>query len=181
MLPTAEHIERYSSPEASYVNPAIIERMLTSRSFDPASEQRYGAFSDADLDAGRNVFIVQKRFVNALHAKGAGLLLGSDDWLGGFSTHDELRNLVDAGLTPYEALATGTVNAAEFLDATEVFGTIAPGLRADLVLLDKNPLLDVRNARVPIGVMVRGKWIPQPQLEQMLQQIKTSYSSEGVE
>lgn len=175
MLPTAEHFDRYNGPEASYVDPAIIERVLRSRSPDPDNEQRYGAFTDADLDSGRKVFEEQKAFVRALHTKGAGLLLGSDDWFGGFSTHQELQNLVDAGLTPYQALATGTVNAAEYLGASEEFGTVAPGRRADLILLEKDPFLDVRNIRAPIGVMVRGRWIPQAELQRMLQQIRRSY------
>ena len=62
---------------------------------------------------------MKKAFVKALHDAGANILLGSDDWFAGFATQQELQNLVDAGLTPYQAIATGTTNAAVFLEAAE--------------------------------------------------------------
>ena len=84
----------------------------------------------------------------------------------GFSLHDELRNLVEAGLTPYEALRTATVNAAEFLGATS--GVVAVGKRADLILVNGDPLKDVSNATRRTGVMLRGQWLAEDELRQML-------------
>jgi imidazolonepropionase-like amidohydrolase len=88
--------------------------------------------------------------------------------LPGFSLHDDLKLLVAAGLTPYEALRTATANAAEFLDRSGEFGTVAAGRRANLLLLDANPLEDVTNAARLAGVMVRGRWLSKDQLRDFL-------------
>jgi imidazolonepropionase-like amidohydrolase len=82
--------------------------------------------------------------------------------------HDELTLLVSAGLSPYQALRTATANPAEFLNRSREFGTVTVGARADLLLLDNNPLLDVANATRRIGVMVRGRWLTESQLRAML-------------
>lgn len=70
----------------------------------------------------------------------------------GFSLHDELGYLVGAGLSPYQALRTATVNPARFLDTADDSGTVTPGSRADLVLLEANPLDDIANTRRVAGV-----------------------------
>jgi imidazolonepropionase-like amidohydrolase len=98
------------------------------------------------------------------------LLLGSDAPqifnVPGFSLHHELGFLVAAGLTPYEALSTGTTAVAEFLGTNT--GTIEKGKDADLVLLDADPLLDISNSRRVHGVMVRGEWFSFTDLEKRL-------------
>ena len=108
--------------------------------------------------------------IKALHDAGAGLLLGSDSPqlfnVPGFSIHHELAFLVEAGLTPFEALQTGTTAVAEFLGTNT--GTVAVGRDADLVLLDANPLADISNVRRVHGVMLRGIWQSSVQLEQRL-------------
>ena len=72
----------------------------------------------------------------------------------------------EAGLTPYQVLESGTRNVAEYaakdLNLDGKFGTVAPGNRADLILLDANPLADARNVAKRAGVMVRGRWLPPP-------------------
>ena len=122
---------------------------------------------------------VRKQIVKALHDAGARILLGTDYLnpfvIPGFSIHEELRNLVDAGLTPYEAIRAGTRDAAEFLGALDEFGTIEVGKRADLLLLDENPLLDVRNVERIAGVMVRGRWLPGNELRERLERIAKSF------
>jgi imidazolonepropionase-like amidohydrolase len=82
--------------------------------------------------------------------------------------HDELTLLVSAGLTPYQALRTATANPAEFLGRSREFGIVTVGARADLLLLDTNPLLDVANAAQRAGVMARGRWLTEKQLQTML-------------
>jgi imidazolonepropionase-like amidohydrolase len=79
-----------------------------------------------------------------------------------------LRFLVLAGLTPYEALVTGTRNVAAVLDRPAIDGTVAPGARADLVLLEANPLEDIGNTGRIGGVMVGGRWLSREQLDQRL-------------
>jgi imidazolonepropionase-like amidohydrolase len=99
---------------------------------------------------------------------GVRLLLGTDSpgipgMFAGGSIHEELRLLVESGLTPYESLVAGTRAAGEFAQRhlkSQPFGMIAPGHRADLILLERSPLDDVRHARRPLGVMARGVWFP---------------------
>ena len=107
--------------------------------------------------------------VRALHAKGAGLLLGTDAYkrnvMPGFSLLEELRYFVKAGLSPYEAIKAGTSDAARFLNQENEFGTIAVGRRADLILLSANPLDDVANVTKRTGVMLRGEWLTEEKLQ----------------
>jgi imidazolonepropionase-like amidohydrolase len=118
---------------------------------------------------------VRRKLIKALHAGGAGLLLGSDAPqiynVPGFSIHRELETLVAAGLTPYQALETGTRNVAVFFGTLASTGTIEVGKRADLILLDADPLKDVRNTTRRAGVMLAGKWLPQAAIETRLEAI----------
>jgi hypothetical protein len=106
-----------------------------------------------------------KRVTAALHRAGVPLVAGTDA-LGaplivpGVSLHQELRLLTESGLTPYEALRTATINPAVFLGKDKEFGTVSVGKRADLVLVERNPLEDLSTLKRPIGVMVRGQWRP---------------------
>lgn len=119
-----------------------------------------------------------RRLVKALHDAGAGLLLGTDAaplfanttplLFGGFAVHRELEMLVDAGLTPYQALETGTRNVARFLGTEDSTGTVAVGKRADLILLKANPLTDIRHVTALAGVMVGGRWLSRKTLEQQI-------------
>ena len=84
-----------------------------------------------------------------------------------------------AGLTPFEALAAGTREAATFLGTDHESGTVEIGKRADLVLVRENPLDDVENAKDLSGVMVRGRWLPRRELQQLLADIVASYESQA--
>jgi imidazolonepropionase-like amidohydrolase len=99
----------------------------------------------------------RKLLVKALHDAGAGLLTGTDNQA--HIIHEELELFVEAGLTPYEALRASTVNAALYLEAIEDFGTVEVGRRANLLLLEANPIDDIRNTRGIVGVMMNGVWI----------------------
>jgi adenine deaminase len=83
--------------------------------------------------------------------------------------------LVRAGLSPYEALRAGTHGPALVLGHLEEFGTLTTGKRADLLLLDANPLGDVANASTISGVTVRGHWLPRNELQSMLDGLKSSF------
>ncbi|RPI60826.1 MAG: amidohydrolase, partial [Lysobacterales bacterium] len=74
-------------------------------------------------------------------------------------------------LTPFEALRTGTANPAEFFEASDEFGTIRPGLAADLLLVAGNPLEDVAALARPEGVMVRGRWLDRAEIDRGLAEI----------
>ncbi len=115
------------------------------------------------------------KMINALHNAGAKLLLGTDCGnpfvFPGWSLHEELQNFISAGLTPYEAIKAGTKNAAEHLGKSDEFGTVEVGKRADLILIDDNPLKDVSNVKKISGVMVGGMWFSKQELDGMLQQL----------
>ncbi len=129
-------------------------------------------------ESARRVMDVRRKLIKALNAAGAGLLLGSDAPqiynVPGFSTHRELESLVAAGLTPYQALETGTRNIAVFFRTQQKTGTIEVGKRADLVLLDANPLAAVKNTASQSGVMLRGRWLPKSEIDTRLAAIAKS-------
>ena len=114
--------------------------------------------------------------VRALHKAGVQLLVGTDTpnpfVVPGCAVHEEPKNVVEAGLTPGAALAASTRDAARFVGDLEVWGTIEPGKRADLLLLDANPLEDVTNTRRLFGIVVRGRWFPRDALTQMLDSLR---------
>jgi len=118
--------------------------------------------------------VLQKSFeiVGKMNAAGVHLLAGTDTAapfvFPGFSLHEELALLVQAGLTPLQALQSATRNPAEFLGKLEEQGTIEPGKFADLLLLDGNPLDDIRNTQKIRAVVVRGKLVDRAALDGML-------------
>lgn len=115
---------------------------------------------------------LRRAMIRELHRGGVGILLGSDapQWMNppGFSTLRELEAYVRAGLTPYQALETGTANVSRFLGTPDEFGTVQRGRRADLVLLDANPLEDIANVNRISGVMVRGRWLSRQEIDRRL-------------
>lgn len=121
-----------------------------------------------------------EKLVRGFRAAGVRMLIGTDALntavVPGFSTHDELNDLVAAGLTPYEALRAATANAAEFLGTADRVGTVTTGKRADLLLLEADPLKDVKNANRRAGVMIRGQWMTEAELRKMLDDLVASYS-----
>src|SRR5690606_26498791 len=104
----------------------------------------------------------QRRLVTAFHAAGVRLLAGTDapvpGVLPGESLHDELRHFVDAGLSPCEALQTATIHVAQYLGRAGDFGEITPGARADLLLLDADPHIDLDALARPRATMLGGRW-----------------------
>ncbi len=152
-------------PEMRYVSPATLSHW---------AEEKKSILEEtgSSPESARRVMDVRRRLIKALHTAGAGLLLGSDAPqiynVPGFSIHRELQSLVAAGLSPYQALETGTRNVAVFFGTLPKTGTIAVGKRADLILLDANPLVDVRNTTRQSGVMLRGRWLPKAQIDTRL-------------
>ncbi len=119
---------------------------------------------------------LRRCFIKALHDAGVPFLLGSDApqlWnVPGFSAHRELAALVAAGLTPYQALRTGTVNVAKYIKEEGRSGVVRRGARADLILLDANPLRDIANSSRISGVVVSGRWIGSAERAQMLARLE---------
>lgn len=125
----------------------------------------------------------QRPLTRALNAAGAKLMTGTDalipSTVPGFSIHDELAELVAAGLSPYEALRSSTTEPHHFLDDSDRAGTITGGKRADLVLLESNPLADITATRAISGVMIRGRWIGRDEIEQGLAELATAHQAEA--
>jgi hypothetical protein len=120
---------------------------------------------------------IDRWILKGLHDGGVLLLLGTDSGTGGmgivpgYSIHDELQLLIENGFTPYEALLTGTANAAIVagrMAGDGDFGTIEVGKRADLILVKENPLEDIACLRKPLGVMAAGQWYPKDTLDKMI-------------
>lgn len=160
-------------PEHAYVPAAMRQRWLEQKA-------EFVSSRDYDVAQARRFIEVRRQLIDALHAAGAGLLLGSDApqllAVPGFSIHHELAELVASGLSPYEALRTGTVAPAEFFGAGSVFGTVREGLEADLVLLGANPLEDVAALKRPAGVMLKGRWLSREALDARLAEIAARYA-----
>lgn len=177
---TPEGFERLQNqPGMNYVSPST--RIFSPLLYLMASK----AHTYEGDDYPERIAELNRRMVAALHEAGAGILLGTDAaqayHIPGFAIHEELAYLRDAGLSPYEVLETGTRNAALAMGKTDEFGTIEIGKRADLILLEANPLESVSNVQKQAGVMVRGRWLATQQLQFMLDGLVESYKPNLVE
>lgn len=112
--------------------------------------------------------------VPRMQRTGIHLLAGSDSGYSnnfvfpGWSLHEEISMLRDAGLSNAEALQTATVNAARFFKLDKKYGSIGKGKAADLVLLDANPLIDIRNTQKIAGVVLHGQWLDRKALDNLM-------------
>ncbi|MEM8485548.1 MAG: amidohydrolase family protein [Bacteroidota bacterium] len=117
----------------------------------------------------------RNRILRALNEGGARILMGTDApqqfSVPGFSIHIELARMADAGMSPFEIFRTGSVYVGDYFKEQDTFGLVAAGHRADLVLLDKNPLENVGNLKAPAGVMTRGRWLSAEDIEAELSSI----------
>jgi len=115
---------------------------------------------------------VHNRLVKAIADSGGKIMAGSDtpEWFFGYgwTIHRELESLVATGLTPYQAIAAATRTPAEFLRASKEWGTIERGKRADLLLLEANPLEDIRNTARIAAVVMGGRWLGREERERMI-------------
>jgi imidazolonepropionase-like amidohydrolase len=128
-----------------------------------------------DAASARRLIEARQQVLAALHRGGAGILMGTDApqqfSVPGFSLHREFPRMRAAGMSPYEILATGTRNVGIYFQRSDSFGTVAVGRRADLLLLDADPLADVAALQRIAGVMVRGRWLPREQIQAGLEAI----------
>ncbi len=135
----------------------------------------------AAVFGGLTVFL--KKLVKGMQNEGVKILLGTDGsfeaqsfTIPGVSAHEELRELVDAGLTPYQAILAGTRNAAESMNAANEFGTVTVGKHADLILVEGNPLENINQVSKQSGVMIRGRWLAQAEVQKKLDEIAASFA-----
>ncbi len=154
--------------DSKYMDKKIVTQWL---------DAKKNLMANPQYDAGKieDFIKLRRKLIYECQKNGVGLLLGCDAPqifnVPGFSTHNELKYLVDSGLTPYQALVTGTVNVAKYLNLADA-GTIRPGAIADLVLIHGNPLTDITNTKKVEGVMVRGKWLSKNEIDAGLKRLE---------
>lgn len=124
---------------------------------------------------------IRRAMVFELWKAGVPLMAGSDSpeffLVAGFALHNELEELVASGLSPFAALRAATANPANYLDVATIRGTVSVGKEADLVLLDKNPLSDIKNTRSIRGVFNDGKYYDRALLDEFLESAKRKFSN----
>jgi imidazolonepropionase-like amidohydrolase len=179
VVPTQSLAERWFSPtftvesfkndpDMKYMKPETVEQWNTSKT-NLLNNPEYNVSKINALVA------LRKKLIKECQKNGVGLLLGCDAPqifnVPGFSTHNELEYLVRAGLTPYEALTTGTRNVAKYLNLNDA-GIIKKGNVSDLVLLNGNPLADIKQTRNIEGVMIGEKWMNRSYIDGALSSLR---------
>lgn len=159
-------------PEVRYMPPQMVTNQWT--------PQRKGQLAQIPEEEGKQVIAFRDKLLRSMADAGVKILLGSDApqlfSVPGFSLHREMGAMRRAGLTPYQILESGTRNAAVYLKAEREFGTVEVGKSADLILVNANPLVDVANVQNRTGVMLRGRWLPEAELNKMLDAIAATYA-----
>jgi hypothetical protein len=121
------------------------------------------------------------KIVTLMQRNGVGLLAGTDSGdpyvVPGRALHDELELLVQAGLTPAQALRTATINPARYFGIHAQAGSVDRGKRADLVLLDANPIEDIRNVRKVSAVVLRGRLLDRLRLDRLTKEIDAAWDA----
>ena len=140
-------------------------------------------FNTDDLATRRKFIEKELEVVQLLHKAGVPFLAGTDTPPGvyifpGFSLHEELQRFVAAGFTPLEALQTATLNPAIFFHMENDLGTVEKGKFADLVLLEENPLTDIRNTQKIAAVVLNGRYLSHDDLQKILQGVEESAKKE---
>lgn len=155
-------------PSFKYVHPLMQDKWITANQYNQGTNPKTIAYYDELV----NFHVL---LVKALKELGVPMVAGTDAGTSGivwgYSLHDELNLLVDAGLTTEETLAAATRLAATWLGIDDRVGTVEVGKFADLVLLDENPLLDVNNTRKISGVFFNGRWVDKNQIDIMLENL----------
>lgn len=156
------------APEMKYMKAEVLSNWAQSK----RSLMNNARYNSTEIN---NFIKLRRRLIYECNRNNVKLLLGSDAPqifnVPGFSIHHELKYMVDAGLTPYEALKTGTVNVASFYNHPGETGTIKQGAVSDLVLLNGNPLKNIAQTSNIEGVMLGKLWLSKKYLEQELKKL----------
>ena len=160
-------------PEVRYMPPEMVDGWWE------AVDTR---LESTDIETNRRIAALRRNILTALHEGGANIALGTDSpqifSVPGFAMYHEMALYTEIGMTPYEVLDIGTRRPAEYFDATDQFGTVTVGRRADLILLSADPTDNINHIRNRVGVMVNGRWIPADEIERRLREIALFYGNE---
>jgi Amidohydrolase family len=178
VVPTQSLAERWLSPrpaegftrdpEMKYMKPQDVQNWIKAK-------EGYMSNPNFDKEHAEKLIQIRRKLIYECQKNGVQLLLGSDAPqifnVPGFSIHNEMKYMVDAGLTPYETLRTGTVNVAAYLNKPDS-GIIKVGNVSDLVLLSGNPLTDISQTRSIDGVMIGTNYLSKDYIQQALKQLE---------
>lgn len=155
-------------PEMKYMPKTTLENWKSVK-------ERYMTEEDFDLEQWQHFDSIRKQLIKKLSDNGHGMLLGSDAPqlfnVPGFSIHHEIQGMLGAGMTPAEILRSGTINPAIFFTRQDTFGEVKEGLDADLLLIDANPLEDLKALKQISGVFLQGRWISKAEIDDKLKVI----------
>jgi imidazolonepropionase-like amidohydrolase len=161
-----------NDPRLKYVPAVLRER------WDPKKDFRFQNWTEDDWTIQRRGYRRAIEIVGAMHRAGVPIMAGTDTTnpyvFPGFSLHDELALLVQAGLTPMQALQTATMNPARFLGMEKELGTVQEGKIADLILLAANPLENINNTKKINAVVVMGRLLDRKELDGLLAQAEAT-------
>ncbi|MBB6425382.1 amidohydrolase family protein [Sphingopyxis sp. JAI128] len=171
----------YQTIAAQFGKPEVVKAYLAvpeARYLSPGDRigWAHSGYQKKAVDLSRRVAF-EARFVKAMADAGVPLITGGDaptipGQIPGFALHEEIDAMLAAGLTPWQALSAATRTPGEFIARTvpraAKFGVVAPGYRADLLLVAENPLAKPAALRAPIGVMAGGRWHDAAALKAML-------------
>lgn len=180
-LVVLDRFDHFDHPEALEARPEnrFMPPMLTA-GWDPKEDFRTKDATPEHWELARKSTAFRKQAVKALADAGAPILAGTDTpnpfVVSGFALHEELAMLVAAGLTRYQALRAATSAAADWIGWADA-GRVAVGSRADLVLLAADPLADIAATTKRAGVMLRGSWYTQKELDGKLETLAKSYAA----
>jgi len=164
----AADLEKMSNyPESKYMPPDQVEQWK--KGYQALLNRKDNRMPAQQTAANRKVLL------KALSDGGVKILFGTDApqqfSVPGFSIHREIRAMADAGMRPFDILKSATANVGDYFKDKDRFGVIAPGHRADLLLLEANPLEDAANVAKRSGVMVRGRWLAAREIQVRLEKI----------
>lgn len=176
VVPTETLIENFFTPasiDTLFARPGL--RYLPEQMVAGWEKQKRGFMTGAGAipeSQRERLYALRRTIIRKLQDAGVLLVLGADSPqvlnVPGLAIHRELALMVKAGLTPYDALATGTRNVATYFGTIDESGTVSRGKRADLLVLDANPLQDITNTEKRVGVFVNGRWLPRAEIDRML-------------
>ncbi len=176
-LPRSEESIR-SQPDFKFYPKTVQERWLN-------FYKRNRFINEVSLEKRAKWVEYRNKLIKAIHDAGGKIMAGSDSpeflFLYGFSMHRELKALKDAGLSNYAVLESATKNPAQFFGTLESVGTIEKGKQADLILLNANPLKDIAATENRAGVMLKGKYYTQDEMNRWLEKIAPRIAASFIE
>lgn len=158
--------------ELKYIPPAVRQN------YNNYVANNFGDQTEAERKEAVKQAEWRRKLLERMNEQEVRILMGTDApqlfSVPGFSIHRELPHMVDAGMTPYEIIESGTVNVGAYFSNEDDFGTVSEGQRADLLLLNDNPLENITHLKNHAGVMVQGRWYSRDMIDRKLQEIEAA-------